>query len=508
MRIPGRLKIWMVTPEMHRIKKTGGLADAVTGMCEGLVNLGHNVTTVMPKHNGTLEFFLRNRINPSHFCDLNIRIGDLDVKSEVYKASIKHGDSRINFFFVDTVDCLQFGNRTKTYGYKDDPYRFFFLDRAVHELYIHIAQRAAAKAGMKRLLPHVIHGHDWQSGFTPFFLKRDPQSAKVPFVYSIHNLGYGFANALGLPEFSHLTGIPMNENPDLFSWNKGIEFYGLVRSHKVAIMYSDILATVSREHARELMAGETPPPGNLYEGVFAAEGADVRGIINGLPDYFRPQHFHEAGTIPANFSAENQAGRAINRAALQGRFNLPQREDAMIVVSSSRIAWQKGIDVVARSLSAMLRKVPGAQYIFIGDGEEEHIRKLQELSGNFGSQVRYVPFNEELEMLALAGGDAILMPSRYEPCGLNQMKGHMLGCLPIANETGGLKDTVIDGQTGFTFRGVTKRNLVRTIDETWQAFQARDRWADMIGNCMLLDYSWTTRAEEYVELYREALKAS
>ena len=503
MQVKSPLKVWMVSSEMHRIRKTGGMADAVYGLSGGLLKRGHTVTAIMPNHPGTLGFFikegLKRGVNISHFTDLNVTLGDQARRTEVFHASFPIESGTINFFFIDAADYTQFGNRTRAYGYRDDPYRFLFLNRAIYDLYKYVAQTKP------ELAPDLLHGHDWQSGFTPFFLKRHPNSTRLPFVYSVHNLGYGFGNSFDLSEFSLLINMPIKEHANLFSWNKGIEFHGQVDAHKAALMYSDKIVGVSPEYVQEILSGHTPHPANLYKGVLGTRRDDVHGILNGLPEYFGPDHYHEIGFIPETFSEKDLSGRAINKKVLQAKFELSIDEEAMTIVWSSRLAGQKGIDATLETLAQMIQKNSKLQFIFIGDGEEQFVAALKKLSTQYPNNLKYSAFVEKDEILALSGADVLLMPSIYEPCGLNQMKAQLMGCVPLVHETGGLKDTVRDGKTGFSFWGLTPENLSSKMRDAWLAFQHKASWQEIIRNCMQLDYSWVTQAGLYEELYQEVL---
>ncbi len=503
MRATKPLKVWMVTSEMHRIKKTGGMADAVYGLSGGLLKRGHSVTVVMPNHAGTLGFFIREGLKRgvkiSHFTDLNVTLGDQARKTEVFQASFPIKSGNINFFFIDAADCTQFGTRTRLYGYNDDPYRFLFLNRAIYDLYKYVAKVKP------ELAPDLLHGHDWQSGFTPFFLKRRPNSVHLPFVYNIHNLGYGFGNRFDLAEFSLLINLAMAQEPALFSWDKGIEFHGRVDAHKVALMFSDKIIAVSPEYVQEILSGHTPHPASLYQGVLETRRDDVHGILNGLPEYFGPDHYHEVGFIPETFSAKDLSGRAVNKQVLQAKFDLLIDEKAMTIVWSSRLAGQKGMDVTLKTLPKMIKENPKLQFIFIGDGEEKFVAALKKLSARYPDNLKYSAFVEKDEILALSGADVLLMPSEYEPCGLNQMKAQLMGCVPLVHETGGLKDTVQDSKTGFSFWGLTQKNLSDKMRDAWLAFQNKSSWEEIIRNCMQLDYSWVTQAGLYEELYQEVL---
>ncbi|NQU17782.1 MAG: glycogen synthase [Candidatus Saganbacteria bacterium] len=503
------LKIWMVSPEMHRIKKSGGMADAVYGLSEGLVKQGHKVTVVMPKHAGTLEFFLRNHFRSlDHFTTLEVKMGDQKVEGEVYRAFLKQGKRRrLNLFFIDTEDCSHFGNRTQLYGYKDDPYRFFFFNMAVYQLYHKINKLAEGQPSLKMFIPDIVHGHDWQSGFIPLFLRQYPNSAHLPFIYNIHNLGYGFDSRLSLGEFSFLLNLPFKQDPAFYSWDKGIEFHGKVDAHKAAIMFSNKIVTVSPHYVDEILSGYTPYPASLYQGILETRRPDVHGILNGLPESFTPQYFYDKKIIPANFSKNDLNGRIINREALQKKAGLPIDKDAMIVTWTSRLAGQKGIDVALESIRDMILENPKLQFIFIADGEPEFVNKLRALRREFPNQLKHLKFSEKLEILALAGGDVLLMPSLYEPCGLNQMKAQLFGTVPLVHETGGLIDTVEYGKTGFSFYNLNSTNLTNKMKNVWEAFQNKESWETIQRAIMSLDYTWPTQANKYVELYREVLES-
>ena len=493
------LNIWMVTPEIHRVRKTGGMADVVYGLSEGLLNRGHRVTVVMPEHLGTIKFFLREGFKLHHFKKLDVPLGEEVVPTDVFGASIRRPQGRpMRFYFIDAVDSSRFG-RHRVYGYEDDPYRFFFLNRATYQLY---AKLQAAER------PDIVHGHDWQSGYLPHFLKSlGGQCAPPPSIYSIHNLGYGYQNRLEMSEFARFMAYTDETQARLMGWGGPLEFHGKVDGHKTGIVSSDRIVTVSPRYREEILAGATPAPANLYAGILQNRQADLCGILNGLPDDFRPAHFFKAKFLLAAFSSSDLSGKTICRQELQGKLGLPVEAQSMIVVWSSRLAGQKGIDIVLASFERLAVELPKTQFVFVADGENGFQAELQELARRFPRQVRVNPFSERLEILALAGGDVYLMPSRYEPCGLGQMKAQLFGCLPVVHETGGLIDTVQDGQTGFSFKYLTPDNMIGKLKDAWAAFQQREAWKEMVCRAIDLDYSWHNQSARYEELYYDTLRA-
>jgi starch synthase len=498
------LNIWMVTTEMSGIKKSGGLADAVSGLSEALARLGHTVTAIMPKHLGTLELFLRSRFHLNYFDDLNVPIGNLQTPASIIRGSI-HDDRNgfaLNSFFLDAADSTAFGSRTKLYGYQDDACRFFFYNRATHELYC----KFLGDKKRHKFIPDIVHCHDWQTGFTPFFFNHfGPHSTAVRTIYNIHNLGYSCGGRnLDPAAFAQKIGVSPDSDRRLFGL-EGLEFYGRVEPHKTGILFADRVVTVSPAYAEELRSGKTDPPADLYAGVLQKRGNDMSGILNGLPDNFGPAHFFDKGVIPANFSPEDISGRAINRAALQNRVGLPQDRDAMIIGWSSRLAGQKGIAVTLQALPEILQRIPRAQFVFIAEGEKHYQDELIELAKRCPGRIKREPFNENLEILMLAGADVLLMPSRYEPCGLNQMKAQKLGTVPFVREVGGLINTVYYAKTGFSFWELSPATLTEKLVDVWTAFQNKPFWNEMVGRIMQLDYAWSSRAQEYVDLFLDAL---
>jgi starch synthase len=491
----------MVTPELASVKKSGGLADAAQGLSEGLTERGHQVIAVMPKYINTLEAFLRNKFRMKYYCDLGVPIGDKTTEAQAIKATFTNPDTRskMNVFFLDTRDGTAFGSRTRLYGYHDDVYRFFFFNRAAFELYRHII---AAPGGRSGRPADIVHSHDWQGAFTPFFFKH---KSSPPTVHTIHNLGYGPDHKMDLADFSWHINLPIQRDPWLFSW-QGAEFHGRVDPSKMGILFADKIVTVSPEHGRELLAGNTPPPGNLYDGILQTRKRDMRGILNGLPDYYNPGHFFETGALPAAFSAQDLEGKRVCRRLLQDRVGLPVDNEAMIVVWSSRLAEQKGIDIAMPAVTSLLERDFNLQFVFVADGEKQWEDSLHQLSRDFPDRFRYFNFAEALEILALGGGDVLLTASRYEPGGLNHRKAQKLGCPPLAHATGGFIDTVEDGKTGFLFKPLMATNLLRkllAVQRTYQ--QDRSFWNNMIRNCLELDYSWSKYVDEYIDLYYEAL---
>jgi len=496
----------MVTPEMSGIKKTGGLADAVSGLSEGLARLGHTVTAIMPKHLGTLELFLRAKFNLNYFDDMTVPVGDLRTPTSIIRGSIRDEASgfNMNAFFLDTADSTAFGSRTRLYGYQDDAHRFFFYNRATHELFCKFL--AEKKRG--KFIPDIVHCHDWQTGITPFLFNYfGPSAATVRTIYNIHNLGYSCGERNLDPwNFAHKIGVSTNSDPRLFGPD-GLEFYGRVEPHKAALLFADRVVAVSPAYAEELRSGKTDPPADLYAGILKTRGSDMTGILNGLPDNFGPTLFFNQGVIPANFGPADLSGRTVNRAALQDRLGLPRDPEAMVVVWSSRLADQKGIDITIQALPEMLEKIPRSQFIFVGDGEQRYVDALNDLAKRYPGRVKIEKFNEQLEILALAGGDVLLMPSRYEPCGLNQMKAQKLGTVPFGRETGGLINTIAYAKTGYSFWELSPEAMTEKLVEVWTAFQNKPFWQEMVARITQLDYSWDSRAQDYVDLFRDALSA-
>jgi len=500
----GFLRVWQVSSEVGRFKSTGGMADAVHGLGQGLAKNGHQVGILTPSHSGSLNYCLRDNLALVHFAKLRVPLGNRVETAEVFLARlpVDHGEkARISVYLIDSENGLMFSNRTRIYGYNDDAARFLFFNRAVLELYKALAFDPRFQRQRSRLLPQLIHTHDWPTGFTHYFFRHTERGIPVGLVHNIHNLGYGKEKGMTPHEFYELTG---ETNPWAYSPD-GFEFFGKMDPTKAAILLSDKTATVSPSYAQEILEGRTPPPASDYAGILQTRRDDIVGILNGLPDDFGPQKFaeRESGVkLRAAYTPENLEGKRACRSQLQEHLGLQHDDNALLLAFSGRWATQKGIDVILDYVPALMN-MP-VQLAFIGSGDPGMFARVMALNEAFPGRARAIGFetgfDENLEALFLAGADAVLMPSRFEPCGLVQMKGQKSGTLPIVTDTGGLRDTVIDGETGFIIPEVTAEAIDAGINRALLIFQQdQARWQEMMRQAMRKDYSWSSAARTYVD---------
>jgi starch synthase len=479
------LRVLMIASEATPFSKTGGLADVLGGLPPALADLGHHVTVIVPKYRGT----------PAAARPASTALVELgDVRAEVAFDVLDPGPRRRVVF----VDSPRHFDRAGLYGeggrdYDDNAERFAVL-----------ASAALTYAGRDPDGPYdVVHGHDWQAGLAPVLLDADPAPwpalAAAGRVFTIHNMAY---QGLFPRETVPALGLPWS----VFAMETG-EFWGQLSFLKAAITYSDWLTTVSPAYARETL---TPAFGSGLEGVLAARGDRYLGILNGIDD--RVWDPASDPHLPATYSREDRAGKAVCKRALLERFGLPLGDDAMsrpIVGLVSRLVDQKGLDLI-KAASPMLVGLD-ATWVVLGSGDERYERWLQRLASVHPTRVgAHIGFDEALAHLVEAGADLFLMPSRFEPCGLNQMYSLRYGTVPVVRAVGGLDDTVQPytsralGANGFKFREPTPAALVRTMRQALRIYRDPAAWNRLVRQGMSENHSWRRRAGDYVKVYRRA----
>jgi starch synthase len=390
------------------------------------------------------------------------------------------------------VDHAGYYDRPALYGEPDDCERYVFFCRSV-----------LAALPALGFTPHVIHANDWQTGLIPVYLEtlvRDaPPYADVASVFTVHNLAYqGVFWHYDLP----MTGLGW----DLFT-PAGIEFYGHVSLLKGGLVFGDLLTTVSPTYAREI---QTPEFGERLNGVLRERSADLVGILNGLDvEAWNPATDPD---IPKRFDRDDPGGKAACAAALRAEVGLPDIGGrAPLVGVVSRLAEQKGIDLVADSVPAI--RAGGGQLVVLGAGEAPLERLLGELAQAHPESVAVrIGFDDRLARRIYAGADLFLMPSRYEPCGLGQLIALRYGTIPIVRRTGGLADTVrpwdrTTGEgTGFLFDELSAAGCGAALARAFAAHADGPAWRRLVANAMAADFSWDASAEAYVTCYRRAIK--
>lgn len=480
------MKILLASSEVHPFSKTGGLADMVGALGKALATAGHEVTIVTPLYRG-----IRGRFTELRPTDLRVDVplGDTRVQAEVLELRLgKH----LTVYFVDQPGYF---DRLALYGenntdYPDNAQRFIFLSKAVVQL-------ARQLPGGQ---PDVVHLHDWQVGLVPALLQWEghrtgwtpPRS-----VLTIHNLAYqgGFAASA----FA-LTNLP----PDYFT-PAGVEFYKNVNCLKAAIVFADFLTTVSPRYAREIC---TEAYGCGLDPVIRARQDKLVGILNGV-DYDE-WNTHRNLHLRHPYSFRKLAGKAATKHDLQRELGLPMRADVPLFATVTRLADQKGVDILLAALEEML--ATEMQFVILGSGDPALQRGYQTLARRYPTKaIARIGYDHALSHRIEAGCDFFLMPSRFEPCGLNQMYSLRYGAIPIVRRTGGLDDSVVDLTEddqladGIKFTEFTSRALATAIRKAHVLYRTPELFAQMRKNAMTADFSWGRTTDEYTKVYQRAL---
>ena len=461
----------MVASEAAPFAKTGGLADVLMALPRALARLGHAVDVIIPRYRGVPD--------GARAGVLKVIDGSTARETQVY-AVTSHG---VRTLFVDHPAYF---DRDGLYGhsgedYPDNAARFAFLSRA-----------ALAWAGQLDHSYDLIHAHDWQAGLVPV-LHRGLT------VFTVHNLAYqGLFDAEWLPR--------LGLGDELLSVG-ALEFWGQLSLLKGGIVFSRVVTTVSPRYAEEIQTGEF---GCGFDGILRGRGADLVGILNGIDyDEWNPETDRYVG---APYDAAHLDGKRVAKRRLLEALGLPSGErdlDRPVVGMVSRLVDQKGFDLITPAADDLLRL--DAVYVLLGSGDRRYEELWQSLAAAHPDRIAVrIGFNEAMAHQIEAGADLFLMPSRFEPCGLNQMYSLRYGTVPVVRAVGGLFDTVQNVDlatgtgTGFTFRPYTPAALVGALRQAIRTYHDRDAWRRIQAAGMALDLSWGNSARRYVEVYERA----
>jgi len=465
----------MISSEAAPFAKTGGLADVVGSLPSALRAFGDQVAVVIPRY-ASIDLKTVRRVWDS----LPVYFGAEGYPVSIYQATAPYP--------VYLVDCPPLFDRKGFYGesgmdYPDNHIRFAAFSRAA--------------LGVARVLfrTDIFHCHDWQTGLVPAYLRTtlatDPTFFGCRTLFTIHNLGYqGLFPKTALSD----VGLP----PSVYRAD-GMEFFGRISYMKAGIQFADWLSTVSPTYAREI---QTPEFGFGLDGCLRARADSLTGILNGV-DYAE----WDPGTdphIPARYSTGDLSGKAVCKQRLLEEFGLPaEAMDRPLLGMVSRFARQKGTDILAEVAPQIVAEDVYLVALGSGDPEyEEFFRRMQrEHPGRIAVRIG---FDDPLAHRIEAGADMFLMPSHYEPCGLNQIYSLRYGTVPVVRATGGLDDTIEEG-TGFKFAEYSGQALLGAMRAAVRAFADREGWQCMMRRGMSKDFSWNTSAAAYSELYRRLL---
>ncbi len=424
---------------------------------------------------------------------MDIPVGDKLQRGSV-KASFVVGQKiKVQIYFLENEfyynrDGLYVDSKTKT-DYPDNDERFIFFCKGVIE--------TLRKLGWR---PDIIHCNDWQTALVPVYLKTlykdDPLLSGIKTVLTIHNIGYQGV----FPKESFLkSGLPDEIFPQI-SHNGSFNFL------KAGILYADVITTVSPTYAREIISSDEYGAG--LSATLKKRKKDVYGILNGV-DYsiWSPENDK---FIPVPYNIQTIESKYENKKALLKYFGLTYDENIPVVAQISRLAEQKGFDLIEEIIDEMMKL--DIQYIVLGTGDPKYEEMLEKVKKKYPKKVGiHIGFSEELAHLIEAGADIFLMPSRYEPCGLNQMYSLRYGTVPIVRKTGGLADTVEEFNpktgrgTGFLFEKYSGGDLLKALKKALSVYKNKKAWIKLMKNGMTKDFSWNASAKKYIELYEKVL---
>lgn len=469
------LRVLFVASECGPWVKTGGLGDVIEALPPALRSAGLDVRVCLPGYRSLL------RLVGAAACVA--RVLGVEVRGAKLPSGIE----------AYIIDAPWFFDRDG--GPYQDQRGLDFVDNAARfGLFSRIAAILASRHSPLSWRPDVLHGHDWQAALAPVWLNViDAQP--IPSVMTVHNLAF---QGLFSPQWIPALGLPAETYAI-----EGVEFYGQLSFLKGGLQYADALTTVSPTYAREIQDGAY---GCGLEGLLARRSHVLTGIVNGIDDgVWNPE---TDDLITARYGARNLAGKCLNKEALQKRFGLPVEKDAPLFGVVSRLTQQKGIDLVLGIADRLV--AAGAQLVVLGRGDGAFEAELEGLARKYPNAIAvHLGFDEKLAHEIEAGADCFLMPSRFEPCGLNQMYSQRYGTLPVVRATGGLADTVRDeglaasaNTTGFVFREATADALWEAVLRALSAYRLREVWIKIMGNAMSQDFGWTRSAQHYHALYK------
>ena len=475
-----------VASEAYPLVKTGGLADVVGALPAALAPHGVQTTTLLPGYPAVLK--AAKRAKPvHHWAEL------LGVEARLLKAQV----AGVDLLILDAP--LLYAREGGLYGdptgkdWPDNWRRFAALARAAADL---------ASGAVPAHAFDVLHAHDWQAAMAPAYLRYKPgPGTPAKTVVTVHNIAFQ-------GRFDRTVFAELDLPPAAFALD-GVEYYGGVGFLKAGLEAADAITTVSPTYAEEILR---PEFGMGLEGLIAARSARVSGIVNGIdPAVWSPEHDPH---FAQPYTARTLNRRRANKRAVEQAFGLDSGDGPIFTVVS-RLTWQKGMDVLAWSLADLV--AGGGRLALLGSGdaalESAFLEAAARHPGRIGIRIGY---DEPLSHLLQGGADAILIPSRFEPCGLTQLYGLAYGCVPVVARTGGLADTVIDANdaalaagvaTGLVFDGVSHEALARAIRRTVALFARPEVWTTLQRNGMRADFSWAQSGRRYADLYRSLVAA-
>jgi len=480
------MNILFATSEVAPLIKTGGLADVSGALPAALRAIGVDVRVLLPGYNQVMEQLAQYRFEAT-FNDL-----------PGFPAARLLSGVMPNKVPLFVIDCPSLYRRAggpyqdvAGHDWVDNAQRFGLLSK--------VAAMLGSKATPLGWLPDLVHCNDWQTGLTPAYLHFTPGAA--PSIITIHNMAFQGIFAATTVKALHL--------PDSCFSIDGVEFHASMSFLKAALFYADHITTVSPNYAKEI---QQEALGFGMQGLLTTRRDDLTGILNGIDtvewDPASDKH------LVRQYSRANMAGKAANKEALQSRFGLKLEPEVALLGVVSRFTEQKGVDLLLK-IAPLLTELP-VQLVMLGSGDAQMQKSARDLSHLYPGKIGvHIGFSEELSHLIEAGADIFVMPSRFEPCGLNQFYSQRYGTPPIVHATGGLADSVVDcaaatlgdgTASGFLFHAMTADTLIATIKRAVELYRDRKQWDVLCKNCMTKDFSWETSAKAYRAVYSKVLE--
>ena len=484
------VKILMAASEAVPFAKSGGLADVCGTLPAELARLGQQAAVILPAYRRTR--YCGATIEPLGI-DFIVPIGSKTVHGRLLQSKLPN--SNVPVYLVEQD---QYFDRDELYrvdgkDYVDNCERFVFFSRAVME--------AIRLLGLE---VDVIHANDWQTGLIPAYLKVEycnlPRYRRVACLFTLHNMAFQ-------GQFWHWDMLLTGMDWKYFNWHQ-MEYFGKLNLLKTGMVFADAVSTVSPRYAQEIQTSEF---GAGLEGVLQHRRDVLTGILNGVDEnVWNPATDR---LLAANYTVETVAqGKPVCKAALQAALGLPQRADVPVMGFVGRLTHQKGVDLIAEIIPEWADKT-GVQWAILGKGEPVYHEMFKELAKHYPDKVAVrLEQSDPLAHAIEAGADMFLMPSRYEPCGLNQMYSLKYGTVPVVRETGGLADTIVDAQAetlaagtanGFSFREDKSAALSETLRRACDMYRQPEVWKRLVDTGMRQDWSWSRSAREYVKLYQQ-----
>lgn len=481
------MNILFASSEVEPFSKTGGLADVAGALPAAVAARGHEVAVMTPRYSG-----LRKPVKGKGV-KIDIAIGSNIHTAEIIEGAIpaSTGGAEVPVFFIGNEEYF---DREELYStpegdYPDNHLRFAFFAKALLE--------TAREIGFK---PDIVHLNDWQSAIAAVYLKtisvKDDFFGPTRTLLTIHNLGY---QGLFEPETIEAVGLPQS----LFDV-EAMEFYGKANFLKGGIVFSDAINTVSRKYADEI---QTPELGAGLDGILKKRADRLFGILNGV-DYanWNPE---TDKFIAANYSPGDMSGKESCKIDLLAEFGLPYNPGKPLIGMISRLAGQKGFDLIEKALPELM--IRDVQMVILGTGEKRYHDFFGSLKDEYSEKLAVkLTYDNALAHKIEAGSDMFLMPSLYEPCGLNQMYSLKYGTVPIVRATGGLEDTITEWNAngdgnGFKFHNYSPGSMMKSIDDALKLFMDKSSWRKLEANGMAGDFSWGSSARSYAELYEKMM---